>query len=40
MASQNGSAPQMSRNEGRKMATKATAAPATPFGAGARTAPR
>ena len=38
--SQNGSAPKISRNDGRKMATVAMAAPGTPLGVGPATAPR
>ena len=39
-ASQNGSAPKTSRNDGRKIATNAIVAPGTPLGAGPDTAPR
>jgi len=38
--SQNGSAPKISRNEGRKIATSAIVAPASPLGGGAETVPR
>ncbi len=38
--SQNGSAPKISRNDGRKMPARAIVAPGMPFGAGAATAPR